>query len=97
MRVPARLRRVIAKIQVVHDEHVHARQPEPLQAVLEGALDAVGGVVEDDLERTAASPTRARRMRPTFVETTNSERGCSRSSRPTRSSLRPRPYHGAVS
>ena len=58
-RVPARLRRVVAKIEVVHDEHVHARQPEPLQTVLERAPDAVGGVVEDDLERTATRLIRA--------------------------------------
>ena len=46
-----RLRAVLVGADVVHVEDVDAGQPEPLQAVLERAHDAVIGVVVDRVER----------------------------------------------
>src|SRR5438552_8134464 len=55
-RVPARLRRVIAEVEVMHDGQVNPGKSEPLQAVLIGAQNAIIRVVEQDLEPPAAMP-----------------------------------------
>ena len=47
---------VLAVVQVVNRQQVHARDAQPLQAVLVGAHDAVVGEVPADAERQAAGP-----------------------------------------
>ena len=47
---------VLHRADVVHIEDVDPRQPEPLQAILERAYDAVIGIVVEGLERHRIAP-----------------------------------------
>ena len=49
---------VLAVVQVVNRQQIDAVDPQPLQAVLIGAHDAVVGEVPPDSERQAAGPFR---------------------------------------
>ena len=84
---------------------VDAVETEALQAVLVRAQDAVVAVVEarSNGRPPAHTGSRARRCaagrstRPTFVASTTLSRGRARTAAPTRCSLSPSPYQGAVS